>query len=385
MSDVTKLYEERVNRIKTTANHQEPDRVPVIANTLTWSIAYAGSTVQECLDDSEKQVEVYTNKFKDIYWDGTLTEGLIVPLKTLGILGSNTFFVSSDGITIQHQENTPMLEEEYPELIEDPLKFMANKLFPRKFPALHQSYPNNLESLKEATVALADFVQARQKVNAAAQKEYGIVPIAGAKAYAPADVIFDRLRGFKGFSLDMRRCPDKVVAAAEALFPMYMQLAASGMAGDFPYALSTLHAPTFLGPKNFERFFWPTFKKMLLKIHEMGSKTILFMEGNWTPLYDYLNELPKSSAIALLESDDVFEAKKRIGDKLTIVGAVPTSLLKYGSKAECLDFAKRIIDECAPGGGFMLSVEQALLSAGDVNIENLKAVNQFVHEYGVYR
>jgi len=87
----------------------------------------------------------------------------------------------------------------------------------------------------------------------------------------------------------------------------------------------------------------------------------------------------------LLEADDVVQAKKRIGDKLTIIGAVPTSLLKYGSKAECLDCAKELIDECAPGGGFMLSVEQALLSTGDVNIDNLKAVNQFVHEYGVYK
>lgn len=385
MSEAAKLYEARVNRIKTTANHQEPDRVPVIANTLTWSIAYAGSTVQECIDDTDKQVEVYSKKFNDIYWDGTLFEGLIVPMKTLGILGSKTYFVSSDGVTIQHHENTPMLEEEYPELIEDPLKFLINKFFPRKFPVLNKSYPDNLASLKEAAVALADFVQARQKVTGAVQKEHGVVAIAGAKAYPPFDVIFDRLRGFKGVSLDMRRCPDKLTAACEALFPMYMQLAASAIAGDFPYAICTLHAPTFLGPKNFERFFWPTFKRMLLNIHEMGSKTILFMEGNWTPLYDYLNELPKSSAIALLEADDVFEAKKRIGDKLTIMGAVPTSLLKYGTKAECLDFAKKLIDECAPGGGFMLSIEQALLSKGDVNIENLKAVNQFVHEYGVYK
>lgn len=385
MSDVAKLYEERVKRIKTTANHQEPDRVPVIANVLTWSIAYAGSTVQECIDDSDKAVEVYTKKFNDFYWDGGLTEGNIVPLKTLGLLGSNTYFVSSDGVTIQHHENTLMLEEEYPDLIEDPMKFMANKLFPRKFPALHKSYPGNLETLKDATVALADFVQARQKVNAAVQKKHGVVPIAGAKAYPPFDVIFDRLRGFKGISLDMRRCPDNVIAAAEALFPMYMNLAASAITGDFPYAICTLHAPTFLGPKNFEKFFWPTFKRMLLKIHEMGSKTILFMEGNWTPLYDYLNELPKSSAIALLEADDVFEAKKRIGDKLAIMGAVPTSLLKYGSKAECLDFAKKLVDKCAPGGGFMLSTERALLTNGDVNVENLKAVNQFVHEYGVYK
>jgi len=274
------------NRIKTTANHKEPDRVPIIANALTWSIGYAGSTVQECLNDSDKQAEVYTKKFQDIYWDGTFFEGMIVPLKTFDVLGSKTWFVSNDGITVQHRENTPMLEEEYPELIEDPVKFMANKIFPRKFPALHQSYPNNLESLKDAAVALADFIQTRQKVTAAA-KEYGIVPIAGAKVYPPCDVIFDRLRGFKGFSLDMRRCPENVIAASEALLPMYMQLAASAVGGDFPYAMSTLHAPTFLGPKNFEKFFWPTFKKMLLKIHEMGSKTILFMEGNWTPLYDY--------------------------------------------------------------------------------------------------
>jgi hypothetical protein len=49
-----------------------------------------------------------------------------------------------------------------------------------------------------------------------------------------------------------------------------------------------------------------------------------------------------------------------------------------------VDQAKKMIDACAPGGGFILSGDKALLSPNDARPENLKAVTDFVLEYGVY-
>jgi uroporphyrinogen-III decarboxylase len=123
---------------------------------------------------------------------------------------------------------------------------------------------------------------------------------------------------------------------------------------------------------------------MLLRVKELGTQTFVFMEGSWEPYYDFLNELPANCMIGNLEADDPIEAKKLIGDKITIAGGVPLNLLRYGTKQQCLEHAKRIIDACAPGGGFIFTTDKALLSAGDVKIENLIAVNEFVHEYGVY-
>jgi uroporphyrinogen-III decarboxylase len=95
--------------------------------------------------------------------------------------------------------------------------------------------------------------------------------------------------------------------------------------------------------------------------------------------------LPKGFAIGLVEGDNIFDAKKKIGDNVTLAGGMPLELMKLSTKEKCIDAAKRIIDECAPGGGYIFATSRALLSKGDVNVENLKAVNEFVHEYGVYK
>ena len=59
--------------------------------------------------------------------------------------------------------------------------------------------------------------------------------------------------------------------------------------------------------------------------------------------------------------------------------------LYYGTKEECLDLAKGLIDDLAPGGGYIFSTNRAMIAPTDGNPENLKAVNEFVREYGVYQ
>ncbi len=304
-------------------------------------------------------------------------------MKMVWALESKTFFISDDEVTIQHRDNTPMLAEEYPELIQDPVAFAINKLCPRKFPVLQKPYPQNLQALKKAALGLLDYALDNAAIAKRVKEKYGVAPIAGAKLYAPLDLVFDRLRGF-AITMDMSRNAAMLEQACEALYPIYMALAEKMMTGAYPFAATTAHLPTFLGPKKFARFFWPTYQKMLLRVRELGSQTLLFMEGTWKPYYDLLNELPPNTLIGLLECDDPIEAKKLIGDTVTIIGGVPVNLLAYGTKQECLDSAKKIIDACAPGGGFLWSTGRSLLSAGDVKAENLIAVHQFVHEYGKY-
>lgn len=384
MSDMEKLYQERIQDIITTCNHKEPKRVPIMGKMTAWAVAYSGAKTKDLIYNRDLHVEKWTSFLKDIYVDCIQGIGIRTPMKLIWALESKTFFISNDEVTIQHRENTPMLAEEYPELIKDPIAFMMNKIAPRKFPALNRPYPENLEALKKAVIGLAETTADADAVVKCCREQYGVAGIGGPKLYAPLDVVFDRLRGFTGLSVDMRRNPDWLVEACEALYPIYMSSAERGIKGKYPFAATTLHCPTFLGPKNFGKFFWPTYKKMLLRVHELGTQTFAYLEGTWKPYYDYLDELPPNCMIGLLEADDPIEAKKLLGDKITIVGGMPVNLLRYGTKQQCLDHAKKIVDACAPGGGFIFSTDKALLSAGDVKVENLIAVNEFVHEYGVY-
>jgi len=382
---IDRLYQQRICDIKTTCNQREPSRVPIMGNVSTWPVGYAGAKTRDLVFDRRLQTEVMCKYLDDVYIDCIMKLGLGPALKTVWALESSSWGISPNEVTIQHAGgNCPMEPQEYPALIADPMGFMLNGLGPRKFPALRRPYPHNLEALKQAAFVMMDSAADYAANGQCAKERYGIPAIIGAKLYAPLDLIADRLRGVTGMLTDMHRHPQALADACEALYPIYMKAAEKGITGDFPFACTTAHVPTFLGPKKFAQFFWPTYRRMLLRVRELGCQTLLFMEGTWEPYFDLLNELPPNTLIGLLEMDDPVEAKKRIGKNITIMGGVSTELLALGTKQECLDRAKQILDACAPGGGFLWAEGRSLLALGDAKPENLIAVNEFVHEYGKY-
>lgn len=386
MSDMESLFLERINRLKTTVNHAEPDRVPILSNASTWSIGYAGATVKECLENEENEFRIYSKAVEDFYWDGFTSFGITLPLKMYDALGSSIYFVSEDGCTIQHNEKVFMEVDEYDQLIEDPMNYAINVIYKRKYANLNGNNLSNIKALKQGSKELADFLHKTGKGVKYLRDNYGMPVCSTGILQAPLDLVFNFLRGFKGTMVDIRRKPDKVVEATESLVSSMSSLALGGKSElqEFPWIFSPLTAPTFLGKRNFEKFFWPSYKKCLLNLYDAGAKVMMFLEGNWENYYEFLNELPRDFALAIIEHDDIVKAKSLIGDKITLVGGMPTHMLKFSSESECVEYAKKIIDKCAPGGGFIFSTDKSLLSTQDVNPENLRAVNNIVHEYGVY-
>lgn len=379
------LYDARVEDIISTCNHKEPKVVPVMANVLTWAIGYAKGSTNDVLDNPQKLPEIWSKFLEDVYCDVNYVAGLTTPVRALERLGSHAFFVSKDNHTIQHSEHCVMEEDEYNELISNPLPFLMNVLGKRKFPELQKSKEEAYKALADVALNIDKFGAANMQCSEIAKNKYGVVSMLGGhKVYPTVDVIFDRLRGMKGTLVDIRRRKDNVIKASYSLHPIYQKLT-SNVPTAFPYSPCTLHCPTYLRPKDFKEIFWPEFHELLMEIYNRGSKTLMFMEGKWENYYQLmLDELPQSSVLCLLEGDDIIKAKKMIGNKFTIMGGVNSNLMRYGTIQECKDEAKRIIDECAPGGGFIFTTEKSLCTLGDVKVENLIAVNQFVHEYGKY-
>ncbi|MFZ7133142.1 MAG: uroporphyrinogen decarboxylase family protein [Eubacteriales bacterium] len=378
-------YEARIERILKTVNHEEPDRVPVFTIIDLWNMSYYGTTYQECLDDPAWYIkEVCSKIYKEMKCDMITSSGLLNNLEFDKIVGGGTRFISEDGITVQHKEGVMMGAEDYPKLIKDPWDFFITDLIPQK-------YPNT--SIEKVAKGIESIIRVGEPMSWIAdyyREELGLPFIAvGGYVFPPLDFLFDSLRGFKGTVTDLRRIPDQVLAAAEVLCPIlepYMGLPNPPEKSEpFPFAMTNMHSPTYLSKKQFEKFFAPTYEKMINKLYESGRKLFLFLEGDWQQHYDWLNSLPKNFVIGLVEKDDIVEMKKKVGDNITLVGGMPLNVLKYESKKYCLDYAKRIVDICAPGGGYMFGTDKVLQSAGDVNTENFIAVNNFVYEYAYYK
>ena len=76
------------------------------------------------------------------------------------------------------------------------------------------------------------------------------------------------------------------------------------------------------------------------------------------------------------------EAKKILGNICCIVGNVPSSIVMTGTRQQVKENCRKLIETCAPGGGYILA-GGARIDTGD--IENLQAMREAAYEYGTYK
>ncbi|HWR42099.1 uroporphyrinogen decarboxylase family protein [Sporomusa sp.] len=383
-----KLYEQRINRVKTAISLEQPDCVPIyFMIEPTWAVDYAGYSVKDAMWD----INTIGKAFEKIAIDFDLdaTDGVYVrsPL-FYGSLGAKTWVQSKISGIMQHPEVMGMQDDEYPELVADPFSFIANKALPRLYTELAKPGLGSALALSKASTINGDIYSTAGRWNEKLQKEYGIPIAMGSITEAPIDLLSDFLRTMKGVSLDIRRRPDHVERACEALLPLMVRMAEAGFPGpaaEFPLISIPLHIAPYLKPKDFERLYWPTFKKLVQRLADDGYGMVIFFEGDWMRFYDYLQELPPKKILGMMEHADMKLAKEKLGKTMCLTGGYPLTLLKDGTKEECIKKAQEIIDAAAPGGGYIFGFDKCLMAPGDVKVENLKAVLDFVREYGVYK
>jgi hypothetical protein len=138
-----------------------------------------------------------------------------------------------------------------------------------------------------------------------------------------------------------------------------------------------LHMAPYLREKDFAKFYWPSFKNLVQGLDDKGFKSFIFAEQDWMRYVDYLAELPEKTIINF-EYGDPKLIKEKLGDKHIITGFYPLSLLKTGTKQQCIDKAKELIDILAPGGNYFFSFDKAVITTDSVDVENLKAILDYV-------
>ena len=124
-----------------------------------------------------------------------------------------------------------------------------------------------------------------------------------------------------------------------------------------------LHCGTdnFMSPDNYNKYYWPHLKRLLLALIKAGLTPFVFCEGHYDTRLETIRDIPKGKVIYSFESVDMKNAKRILGDTACIAGGFPTSLLMEGHKPEDVENkVKEMMDICAPGGGFIMSNSVAL-------------------------
>ncbi len=141
-------------------------------------------------------------------------------------------------------------------------------------------------------------------------------------------------------------------------------------------------ADGWMSPKQFETFYWPTMKRVMDALIKEGLICSLFAEGGYNTRLEFVKDFPKGSVVWWFDQTDMVKAKKVLGDRFCIQGNVPSSLIVTGSAADVKERCRRLIEDCGPGGGYILG---AGCIAEDPKLDNLRAMMDAVREYGVYK
>ena len=137
----------------------------------------------------------------------------------------------------------------------------------------------------------------------------------------------------------------------------------------------------FMSDEFYRKYYWKHLQKLILTIIESGKVPYIYTEGKYDSRLDFLTEVPPGKVLYHFETVDMAVAKKKLGGIACISGGFPSALLDWGKPAQVRDEVKRLLDICAPGGGFIFETSCGM---GNSKRENAEIMFETVRECGTY-
>lgn len=415
-SEAEQGYRQRAQMIKDAIQLKKPERVPIVPWWGVYPLHYSGIVVQDAMYDYDKLGKAFRKFNADFMPDGLVSCALVGPGKVFDMLDYKVYSWPGHGTpadtSYQCIEDEYMLPEEYDAFITDPSNYFQRVYLPRVMGALGPwnmlapwtdivelpfvgltlipvGTPPVQESLKtmlEVGQSVMEWISAVGPIDGSSIATHGLPNTIGAFTKAPFDTLGDTLRGTRGIMLDMFRRPEKLIEALERLVPIAIEMGVrSATAGDNPIVFIPLHkgADGFMSNADFEKFYWPTLKAVLLGLVEVGTVPWLFVEGGYNQRLDIItdSDIPAGTTVWMFDHTDMKEVKKKLGGWACFGGNVPASLLKAGTPDQVADYVKKLIDDVAGDGGYILANGAVL---DDSTPDNVHAMIDTGKEYGVY-
>jgi hypothetical protein len=406
------LFRERRTRFYDAIRLETPDRVPLEIGFGYFPAKYCGIPHEAAYYDYDAWLTACKKTFLDFGADMSSVQPFF-PGSILELVDPRYLrWPGQAGGTLQSHmiiDGEYMRETEYAHLISDPTDFILRRYLPRMsgamtgfdslavLPSGEMGYRGVL-SLAEAVVSpeVVASLEALQRIGRELQEwapkleaffqeleDLGFPPFIGGTALAPYDVIADNLRGMRGTMMDLYKHPDELLEACSAILKAMLLRIGMPVEGGLNTIMIPLHfgSAGFCSLKQFETFYWPTLRGLIVELVERGFTPFVMTEGDYDSRLEYLLEIPKGKAFVHFDNTDMFKAKDVLGGHLCISGNVPTSLLATGTPEEVKEYAKGLIDYCGRDGGFVMSSRTPV---DDARPENLRALIDFTKEYGVY-
>ncbi|MDH3885573.1 MAG: uroporphyrinogen decarboxylase [Desulfobacterales bacterium] len=408
-------YKARVTLIKDAIQlKRTPARIPICPSAGFFPIQYAGVSMYDAMYDYDALTRAWEKYCSDLTPDAYNAPTTVVPGKVLEILDLKLGRWPGHGVSeeseFQYVEKEYMKGDEYEDLIDDPTGFFMSTFFPRilgtlkplqkmpLFPPVNEIplimpalFPFGDEEVQTAFSNLAKAGEEAIRWRDAVRRLSGTIIGRGYPAFsggftkAPFDVIGDCLRGTREILMDMYRHPDELIEACERITPFMIKagVAACKATGHImPFIPLHKGADGFMSDEQFQTFYWPTLRKVIIGLVDAGVVPQLFAEGGYNQRLEVISDVPKGKVVWWFDLTDMARAKEIVGPTACIAGNVPLSLLCTASPDDVKDYCKELIDVAGKDGGFIFSTGAGMQGSRP---ENVKAMIDFSKDYGIYK
>ena len=387
MADMNALRAERTKRFRDALELKTPDRVPHLSYAITWKIFDGGYKLGQALTDYDIMEKVVREHQEKYGFDAMTDYGLRNAYRVGEAMGNAFYKIDDEKDSIfVNTDFTYMDHSELGEFAEDPKKFMYEKMMPRKFPNFNEDF--TAEDMQKVVNERLGFNAYAGRINKIMTEEYGMprycAPMPG--MYMAFENMFNCYRGIRGISTDMRKDRHLLHAALDSLSALFLEpniekLKNMPKGANYDTCFDGqlfFMAHTVLNRKQYEEFEWPIVKRIFDAIVEADKHVRIYVQGKMMDRFaDFFSDYPAGHFAFHLEGDDIYEARKALPN-CCLIGGMTVDLLGYGTREDCLNEAKKLVDELG-GTGFILSQDKMLTYKHDAKAENLMAVCEYVH------
>ncbi len=359
------------NRIKTTIQHREPDRVPMHINASKWVVRRLMDKLE--LDTPKDllnhlQIDVYDMRGVDLH-SGTVPafNGPSHPILKAGKeWGGNIMALWNIQEYQKESSHGPVLEIEPPPLYnKEDLEDWANYPWP--------------------DVNWFDFSELKEDLKE--WEEFSIMA-SGGSVFQHASY----LRGLDKQLIDMMMMPEASDYLHDKLcdfyYEYYHRLLTAGessidilaFADDFGTQNSLM-----IGPDQFDQHFANRIKRMADLAHKFDAAFLLHTCGDVEPLIPRFIELGVDVLDPIQpESMDPARIKKIFGKDICLRGGISSQqVLAHGNPEDVISEVRNKLDILMPDGGYIFSPGHPVLQV-DIPTENIIAMYQTAYKYGRY-
>ena len=416
--EAKKRYDEKVARVEAAIALKEPDRVPMMPSAALFPMLNAGYTVAEVIYDTSlekmtKSIVKYLEEFDPDAGLNTGTnyagEGPMLELerpKNMRWAGMPGKIIDDNSIQ-QFIEFPTLLDDEFDEFFSDRTGWALHKQLYRESGLLEPltklalggrvsarmlaaqvstpEFKAMLEDLWKLSEMSQEYRKNAEKLNKTVY-EMGYPVFRGGGAAVPFDSYSDGLRGTILSLQDLYENTEYVEKyIEESIGPMLEMIRMQGKNPNSKgkHVFMALHKGMdgFMSDEHYRKYYWRHLQMIIEEIIKAGMVPYIFCEGKYNSRLDCLTEVTPGKVFYHFEEVNMAVAKSKLKDIACISGSFSTNLLQFGTPDQVRDEAKKLLDICAPGGGFIFMTSSGL---SHVKKENVEAMFETVREYGKY-